>query len=76
MLTKVWEYAMLFTSYFQEVSKMLTYNADAYSAMLGYVEESQHFSAARCVSQCTGCTCSCRCSCSGGFVSDFEWEEL
>jgi Cys-rich radical ribosomally synthesized peptide len=55
---------------------MLTYGADAYSVMLGYVEENQHSSAARCVSQCTGCTCSCRCSCSGGFVSDFEWEEL
>jgi Cys-rich radical ribosomally synthesized peptide len=36
-----------------EGSKMLTYSADDYSAILGFVEENQHSSAARCVSQCT-----------------------
>jgi Cys-rich radical ribosomally synthesized peptide len=55
---------------------MLTYDAESYSVMLGNVGKSNISAAARCVSQCTGCTCSCRCSCSGGFVSDLDWEEV
>lgn len=55
---------------------MLVYNEDAYSEMLGDINEEMFNGAAKCVSQCTGCMCNCRCSCSGGVISDFEWEEV
>ena len=55
---------------------MIQVDYDAYKAMFGNVDMHVCEAAARCVSQCAGCTCSCRCSCSGGIISDFEWEEI
>ena len=55
---------------------MINYNNDAYTIMLGNINEETMMVADKCVSQCTGCMCNCRCSCSGGIISDFEWEDM
>lgn len=54
---------------------MITYNQNAYAAMLGNISE-RTFQMAACMSQCTGCMCNCRCSCSGGLIKEVEWEEF
>ncbi|WP_399438273.1 FibroRumin family radical SAM-modified Cys-rich RiPP [Veillonella sp.] len=56
--------------------RMISYNSENYTMLLGNINESMIDSAASCISQCTGCMCSCRCSCSGGVISEFEWEEI
>ena len=53
---------------------MISYEKTDYEKMLGNIPEEAMASAAKCVSQCTGCMCNCRCSCSGGVIADVDWE--
>ena len=54
---------------------MLTYSENSYKELQGKID-TESFTAAKCVSQCTGCMCNCRCACSGISFSDVEWEEI
>ena len=53
---------------------MIEYEKDVFEKMYGNITEEVMVTAAKCVSQCTGCMCNCRCSCSGGVISDVDWE--
>jgi len=60
----------------KEEKAMIEYGSEAYSAMLGSINENVFCYAKTCISQCAGCMCNCRCSCSGGRLSEFEWEVM